>query len=160
MNRKELASWRRQKVAELYPLYSASEVEAMTGINKITVAKIVLRNGFSHTPETLKRLAKKRVEAMGTPEAKRRSAISIRKAYARERRRLLSGLRQETRYRVSLLPLRVRNRKYELCRNYGYFSDGNPNSTTLYYDHETRRNVNAERYASEHYGIQFREGAE
>lgn len=75
--------------------------------------------------------------------------------YHRERLRLMSGMKQETKMKVSLLPKRIRRAISNQCSCRNYFYIGEIINCTLYYDGNTQRSLKTERILAKRYGIKF-----
>lgn len=150
-------------ITELYPHYSGKEIGDKIEVNRNRVNAYAKLHGLTHTSETTARLKKKSVTML----EKGRSHESYMKAANTTRRKrqydtflLLSGKKQKTKLKVSILPQKTRRRITMLCHLYHYFKSDDRNSTTVYYDKETRRNAFAEKFAKEKYGITFEEADE
>lgn len=148
-------------IKELYPYYSGQEVAIRVGSSKSQVNEYAKRNGITHTPETIERLKRKAISKLCEGHSKE-SYIKGSEATKRKRKYdtflLLSGKKQNTKLRISILPQKTRRRITMLCHLYNYFKSDDRNSTVVYYDKETKRNAYAEKYANEKYGITFEEG--
>lgn len=78
----------------------------------------------------------------------------MKRFYAKERFRIVSGMKPKTKL-VSVLPRRMRNYLSSLCYRRGYFHIGKLHDGTLYYDNRTRRSEAVEKSAMKRYGIKI-----
>lgn len=100
-------------------------------------------------------------DALSSESLLKKKAETIKKKYRMERFRMMSGLPQETKWRVSLIPKRIRGAMWRIVRKYNYFKP-DTDTCTLYYDSQTKRLPNDYKYNEEYYikkyGIEFVEG--
>lgn len=148
----------KQKIIELYPTHSASEIGDIIGLNRSRVNAYASKYGIKHTEEAWKRIKHDRT-AKGVAAHKKNSwekaAEKRRRTYKMEMLRLLSGQEKQTKIIVSVLSFKCRRRMTMLCNTFNYFRDEDINKAVVYYDKETRRSARAEKYAKEKYGINF-----
>jgi hypothetical protein len=153
----------KQKIIELYPTHSASEIGKIIGLNKSRVNFFASKQGIKHTERTLERLKHERTAksiAARNKDSWKKAADKRRRTYKMEMLRLLSGQKKQTKIIVSVLPFKCRRRMTMLCNTFNYFRDEDINKAVVYYDKETRRSARAEKYAKEKYGIDFVEADE
>lgn len=146
----------KQEVTRLYPTHTASEIAEKIGYSKGYINEVALRLNLKHNASTLQRIKLKQRECglkAASEVAHQRSIATRLKKIEKEKRRLLSGLKPETNMRISILPKRIKEHMYYMISEYSYFKDSDPNHTVLYYDKETRRNLYAEKFTKERYGI-------
>lgn len=145
-------------VLQFYPTMSTREVAALHGVSPNAVSYWARKLRVTHTPDTIIRLRRKvgmATTASLTPEARLRKSERMRRIWAVERFRLMSGMPPKTRYRPAALPRRLRDVLYRLCHRYDYFSDTDVASPlTLFYDRDTIR-CRAESRFTAKYGIIF-----
>ena len=148
----------KQKIIELYPTHSASEIGKMIGLNKSRINCFANKQGIKHTEGTLERMKHERVVKSIAAHKKKsweKAAEKRRRTYKMEMLRLLSGQEKQTKIIVSVLSRKCRRRMIMLCNTFNYFRDEDINKAVVYYDKETRRSARAEKYAKEKYGINF-----
>lgn len=148
----------KQKIIELYPTHSASEISKIIGLNRCRINYFANKQGIKHTERTLERIKHDRT-AKGVAAHKKNSwkkaAEKRRRTYKMEMLRLLSGQEKQTKIIISVLSYKCRRRMIMLCNMFNYFRDEDINKAVVYYDKETRRSARAEKYAAEKYGIKF-----
>ena len=148
----------KQKIIELYPTHSASEISKIIGLNRCRINYFANKQGIKHTERTLERIKHDRT-AKGVAAHKKNSwkkaSEKRRRTYKMEMLRLLSGQEKQTKIIVSVLSRKCRRRMIMLCNTFNYFRDADINKAVVYYDKETRRSARAEKYAAEKYGIKF-----
>ena len=148
----------KQKIIELYPTHSASEISKIIGLNRCRINYFANKQGIKHTERTLERIKHDRT-AKGVAAHKKNSwkkaAEKRRRTYKMEMLRLLSGQKKQTKMIISVLSYKCRRRMIMLCNTFNYFRDEDINKAVVYYDKETRRSARAEKYAAEKYGIKF-----
>ena len=148
----------KQKIIELYPTHSASEISKIIGLNRCRTNYFANKQGIKHTERTLERIKHDRT-AKGVAAHKKNSwkkaAEKRRRTYKMEMLRLLSGQEKQTKIIISVLSYKCRRRMIMLCNTFNYFRDEDINKAVVYYDKETRRSARAEKYAAEKYGIKF-----
>ena len=153
----------KQKIIELYPTHSASEISKIIGLNRCRINYVANKQGIKHTERTLERIKHDRT-AKGVAAHKKNSwkkaAEKRRRTYKMEMLRLLSGQEKQTKIIISVLSYKCRRRMIMLCNTFNYFRDEDINKAVVYYDKETRRSARAEKYAKEKYGINFVEADE
>lgn len=134
---------RHALIAEHYPTMSAGEISVRFGIPKSTVIRLASRLGLKHDAPTSERLRQKCADAIArsrTPEVFGAIAAKMKRVRAMERFRMMSGMPQQTRLRISLLSPKAQRAVTRLCREYGYFRHtATGGHFTLYYDAHTRR---------------------
>lgn len=147
-----------QQIRALYPDYSCTEIANMTGISFKAINMYVFHHKLKHTEECTIRLRKKSNfnMVMAHNEAVNRRSTETKKKIARmEVIRLLSGEKQKTNMRLSILPMKMRLRMTYMCNVFHYFRDDDINKVVLYYDSETNRSLLSEKRAKEQFGIKF-----
>lgn len=147
-------------IVNMYPTMSASEIAKELGIGKTTVVRWAKKLDVSHTPETLKRLQEK--TSWRLDYARRKLDYKeIHKKRSRTRRleewRVMSGMPQQTKFKVKVLPRKVYAAMWNLSNKYNYFFERD--KAVLYYDSQTDRRIN-EQYYIDKYGIKFEQGSE
>lgn len=148
-----------ERILELFPTMSSSEISAELGVHVSTICDIAHRHGVKRTEEARRRLEERRVSKLKawaqTPEARERfvaGAQTRKRQYKMERLRMMGGQQQQTDVRLWIFPDRVRYAILNLRQRYGYRYT--INSYTLRYDAQTRRCPNEARF-TEKYGLQF-----
>lgn len=148
----------KQKIIELYPTHSASEIGKIIGLGKSRVNRFANKQGIKHTEITLERIKHERTAkgvAAHNKDSWKKAAEKRHCTYKMELMRLLSGQEKQTKIIVSVLSRKCRRRMIMLCNTFNYFRDADINKAVVYYDKETRRSAKAEKYAKEKYGINF-----
>lgn len=148
----------KQKIMDLYPTHSASEIGDIIGLNRSRVSAYASKYGIKHTEETWKRIKHERTAkgvAAHNKDSWKKAAEKRHRTYKMELMRLLSGQEKQTKIIVSVLSRKCRRRMIMLCNTFNYFRDEDINKAVVYYDKETRRSARAEKYAAEKYGIKF-----
>lgn len=148
----------KQKIIELYPTHSASEISKIIGLNRCRINYFANKQGIKHTERTLERIKHDRTAkgvAAHNKNSWKKAAEKRRRTYKMEMLRLLSGQEKQTKIIVSVLSRKCRRRMIMLCNTFNYFRDADINKAVVYYDKETRRSARAEKYAAEKYGIKF-----
>ena len=148
----------KQKIIELYPTHSASEIGKITGLSKNRINHFANKQGIKHTERTLERMKHERIAkcvAAHNKNSWKKAADKRHRTYKMEMLRLLSGQKKQTKINVSVLSFKCRRRMIMLCNTFNYFRDEDINKAVVYYDKETRRSARAEKYAKEKYGINF-----
>lgn len=149
-----------ETVKTYYPTMSAREIEAKFNIPKARVIAIAERLGLKHTPETEERLQKKiRERSLGarTPESFRRQVETWKKNRKMEHLRVMSGMKQQTKFRFAKMPERIYKAIWHLETKYNYFRDEEVGGLyTLFYDEQTRRSTKEHLYIKR-YGLKFKE---
>lgn len=151
----------KRQIIELYPHYSGREIGDKIGLRRTVVNAYAKKMGITHTPEAYRRIKHERTMkgiAGHSQKSREQAREKNKRTRLMETYRLLSGDRQKTKLKISILPQKTRRRITMLCHLYNYFKSDDRNSTVVYYDSETRRNAFAEKYAHEKYGITFEEG--
>lgn len=149
------------KIRELWPMYSSTEIETMTGINKRRVTRWAKIMGLTHTVETEERIREKQSAAARVAIARLDHVAAGRKIKmmrALDMKRLLAGEPQKTKYKFNLHSYRINGTRYHLKHYYNYYQT-EENSLVFYYDSQTRR-AKREDYFARRYGIKFEEGEE
>ena len=149
-----------EQIVNMYPTMSSSEIAKELGIGKTTVARWARRLGVHHTQETIMKLQDK--TSWRLDYARRQLDYkAIHKKRSRTRRmeewRVLSGLPQQTKFKVKVIPERIYKAMWTLSKKYNYFFDRD--SAILYYDSQTKRRPN-EQYYVDKYGIKFEQADE
>lgn len=138
----------------------------LLGNNIMSLKKRAFRIKAKHSEETLKRIHH-RIRHENILFTRTPTAIQKRKNYLRRIRiveieRLLSGQKQLTRKKYSIVPRRAQKAVTHLCYKYNYFRLDD--QLTLYYDSETRRledrRNGGESYYTKKYGIKFKQADE
>ena len=153
----------KQKIIELYPTHSASEIGKIIGLDKSCINRFANKQGIKHTEKTWERIKHERVVksiAAHNQNSWKKTVNKRRCIYKMEILRLLSGQEKQTKIIVSVLSRKCRRRMIMLCNTFNYFRDEDINKAVVYYDKETRRSAKAEKYAKEKYGINFVEADE
>lgn len=148
----------KQKIIELYPTHSASEISKIIGLNRCRINYFANKQGIKHTERTLERIKHERTAkgvAAHNKDSWKKAAEKRHRTYKMELIRLLSGQEKQTKIIVSVLSRKCRRRMIMLCNMFNYFRDADINKAVVYYDKETRRSARAEKYAAEKYGIKF-----
>ena len=145
-------------VRQLYPNYSATEIERMTGLSVIQIRNVARRIGVKHTEETSERIKGEIVARLNLPEIKAKRRKMIRKAFVVGRFRANSGMTPTIRIRFGhnitnsqLCARRLLVRKYNYIydKEYGDFH-------ALFYDSDTKRlSEKRERHYMEKYHFKF-----
>ncbi len=152
------ADERREEIVKAeYPHKSAREIAIEYGFSKSTVVRIVHKYNLKHTQEAARRIEEKVNKALTGPCPPDSYAIGKEKRRRKRKMdtfRVLSGMPQQTGYRIRILPVRTQKAIWFLCKRYGY-SKSSHNSVVMLYDEATRRAKN-ERIYTERYGIEFR----
>lgn len=122
------------------------------------------RHGLAIPPDVLARAHCGFAKVYEDPEYARqmqeRAAEGRRKMIKMERFRIMSGLKQQTRMPLTMVPLKIRKRIHNLCRQYNYYKcDDSLKTATIYYDSHTRRSRYEYRDTAK-YGIKFVQGDE
>lgn len=92
-----------------------------------------------------------------TPEVREKISRTIKRLRKMERIRVMSGMKQETKYPVSLIPPKTVKAAYRLRYRRNYFADTDvADRYTLFYDEHTRRS-RREEYFTRKYGLKFRQ---
>lgn len=143
-------------VRRYYPDMTASEISARFGYSKTRINTWAKRLGIRHSPETEERIMKESADRL--TEARRNMDHKAAHDKWRRRRkldeiRIMSGLRQKTRFKFATLSTQGRQTVWRFVRDFNYFTiDGERN--TLYYDSETHRTPFEARHEKK-YGIRF-----
>lgn len=148
----------KEQIRKLYPDHITREISEMIGLAVNTINGYARKEGLEHSEDTWKRIRENRIRACldgQTDESHRKSGERYKEKYRMEMFRLLSGMKRETRITISGLSLACRRRMSALCYKNNYFKDKDLTKAVLYYDKETRRNLESEKYANETYGIKF-----
>lgn len=149
---------RQRIVRELYPNHTAAEIEEMTGIPSMCVTNTARSIGVRHSRETYQRILAKTAKGLRTPEASEKRIKAIRKAFAADRLRANSGMKQRTKFKFghAISPAQNCARGW-LMRKYNYFYDKDYGDCfALFYDSNTKRlPEERERYYSEKYKFKF-----
>lgn len=138
-----------------YPHKSAKEIADTHGFSKSFVTRWAKKLNLSHTPEAAQRIEEKVRKAMlgRCPD----ESYAIGKEKRRRKRRMdtlrvMSGMPQQTGYRIRILPIRTQKAIWLLGRR-GYIKTAR-NSVKMLYDTDTKRTPNEQLYTKK-YGIQF-----
>lgn len=146
---------KEQRVRELFPTMTASEIARATGIPKTTVIRYANKIGVRHTQETIERIRRKQVDALDRGRAqtdRRMVGAKIARIWKAERVRVMSGQPQRTRLRIKTMPKRISGAMWYLANRYNYIYENG--RATMYYDAMTRR-CKREAYYTNRYGIHF-----
>lgn len=158
---KPITEEQKETIRRMYPNTLAKDIASTLGLTYVQVKGFAWRQRLKHDSVWFRKMTARNVTKYNRTPAMRQEASRKRLIlFKQERRRALFGERKKTKLRISLLPKKVRQNKYSLCYKYGYFSGGDPNSTTLYFDSQTRRNARSEEYSKRVYGIRFEQGDE
>lgn len=156
---KPITEEQKEVIRKMYGNTLAKDIAATLGLSYVQVKGFAYRHHLKHDPVWFRKMtARDVVKYNRTAAMRQESSRKLLTLFKQERRRALFGEKRKTKLRISLLPQKVRQNKYYLCYRYGYFTDGNPSSTVLYYDSQTRRNARAEEYSTRVYGITFEQG--
>lgn len=146
------------EMAELYKLYSQSEIANMLGVSKRVVGYWTNRLGAQHSEEGWTRIRNKLAEAQ-----KHRTAESFRKMVETSRQlrradeiRVMAGLQQKTRYKLKRDSKRVQSARYRLKHDWNYYQD-EEDRYLFYWDGDTRRIPNEQEWARK-YGFCIEQG--
>lgn len=143
------------QISEMWLTMSASEIAKELGVGKTTVARWARKLGLHHTQDTIKRLQEKATWKLDYAR-RQLDYKAIHKKRSRTRKmdgwRVMSGLPQQTRFKIKVIPKRVYQTMWTLSNKYNYFFE--TDSATLYYDSQTKRRPN-EQYYIDKYGIKF-----
>lgn len=156
---------KEQRVREMYPTMTASEIARATGIPRTTVTRYAKKTGVRHTPETMERIKRKHADALDRVRAQTdrrmvaaKIAAKMSRIWKTERVKVMSGQPQKTRLRIKTLPKRVSQAMRYLANKYNYIYENG--RTTMYYDSMTRRCGKREAYYASRYCIHFEAGEE
>lgn len=140
-------------IKKLYQNHSQSAIAKMLGVSRYVVATYARENGLQHRNGLLSdlRVLSGKQSVMSDEGRKRLSELRKRQ-YKSERRKKTFGLQQETKFRVCLLSSKARGARAYLCYKRGYFFCDD--EWLLYYDEQTKRTPNEQRY-TEQYGFRF-----
>lgn len=142
-------------IRKLWPIMSASEIAKATGISKSVVICWKNKLGVEHTSETKARLKEQRNEKFRLAKLTTdRSKMT--EAWKHTRRmdewRVMGGMKQKTKFRISVIPQRICRVLWYLGKRYNYFYESN--MAVAYFDSQTTRAKN-EDYFTKKYGIRF-----
>jgi len=160
--KRPIAEEKVRKILELYPTHRAKEIAAMLGIGKTAVNNYAKMHGIKHDIKLQNEIYQERIYNLTNPEKKEKKRQSQSKGkkhlFKMERLRVMQGLPQKTKVRISFLPraLSLIVSKYVHKYNYFRFED---EPYTLYYDSETRR-TKTESYLTGKYGLKFQQADE
>lgn len=145
----------REKALTLYRDRTASEVAALIGVPKYQIRYWIERYGGRHDEETNKKIRRRLNANLRTPEVREKHDEAVRHVIKMERWRVVSGMPQKTKRKISILPTKIRRSFAHACRRYNYFRDDDCNALVLYYDEETTRNAQYEAFCEKKYNIRF-----
>lgn len=149
-----------ERISKMYLTMSAREIAKELGVGKSTVARWARRLGVHHTQETIMRLQSETFRKLDYTR-RHLDYEAIHKKRSRTRRmeewRVMSGLPQQTKFKVKVIPNRVYKAMWHLKDKYNYFFEAD--SATLFYDSQTKRRPNEQYYVSK-YGIRFEQADE
>lgn len=140
-------------IIQNYPYMLPRELEEKFGVPQSTIRQWARQLKLKHTPETIERRKERYKNNLQTPEIISKRSAKRRKTMRMERFRIMSGMRQQTKLRISILPKKTSNSIRRLVTLHNYFRS-ETDSLTLHYDEQTRRTPNEE-YFSRRYGIKF-----
>lgn len=144
-------------IVQNYPYMLPRELEEKFGVPQSTIRQWARQLKLKHTPETIERRKERyknmKTEHLNTPEIISKRSAKRRKTMRMERFRIMSGMRQQTKLRISILPKKTSNSIRRLVTLHNYFRS-ETDSLTLHYDEQTRRTPNEE-YFSRRYSIKF-----
>ena len=144
-------------IIQNYPDMLPRELEEKFGVPQSTIRQWARQLKLKHPPETIERRKERyknmKTEHLNTPEIISKRSAKRRKTMRMERFRIMSGMRQQTKLWISILPKKTSNSIRRLVTLHNYFRS-ETDSLTLHYDEQTRRTPNEE-YFSRRYGIKF-----
>lgn len=144
-------------IIQNYPDMLPRELEEKFGVPQSTIRTWAIDLNLKHTPETIarRRLIYKSLNTdhLHTPEVISKSTARRRKTVLMEKFRIMSGMRQQTKLVISMLPKKTSASIRRLVYRYNYFRS-ETDFLTLHYDEQTRR-TSREEYFSKRYGIKF-----
>lgn len=149
-------------IIENFDKMSPSELSKVLGVKKQIIFYCARKYGLKHTEKQLIEFDKRRREILANGRKDRSKAIeTMRKTRRLETFRILSGMEQKTKMKISCAPHPSFSILYYLQRKYNYFRvEGK--LLTLAYDRETTRLGTTSKYDEEYYtkkyGIRFVEG--
>ena len=144
-------------IIQNYPDMLPCELEEKFGVPQSTIRQWARQLKLKHTPETIERRKERyknmKTEQLNTPEIISKRSAKRRKTMLMERFRIMSGMRQQTKLVISMLPRKTNSSIRHLVSRYNYFRS-ETDCLTLHYDGQTRR-TSREEYFSRRYGIKF-----
>ena len=144
-------------IIQNYPDMLPRELEEKFGVPQFTIRQWARQLKLKHTPETIERRKERyknlKTDHLQTPEVISRRSARRRKTVLMEKFRIMSGMRQQTKLVISMLPRKTSSSIQHLVSRYSYFRS-ETDSLTLHYDKQTRR-TSREEYFSRRYGIKF-----
>lgn len=134
-------------IKENYMTCPLPKIAEMTGISRTKIASIMRELGLDiQDPARL---------AVIKEHQRKAFSASLKTTYRHEKYLLQSGLAQNTKMKISLVPQKTRYAINSLKTRYNYFQDKKVGGDyTLYYDSETRRTPNEQHFA-EKYKLKF-----
>lgn len=130
-------------VKEHYPYMSLMEISTSFDIPYTSVARLAKKMGLKHTEDTEKRLKLKHKDTFNrvfNPSSRKAFIAKMKRIRTLERFRIMSGMPQQTKLRVSLLTPKAQVAVTRLCRERNYFRDIEAGGHfTLFYDEQTDR---------------------
>lgn len=158
---KPITEEQKEVIRKMYPDHFASDIAPLIDLHRTTITVHAKAMGIAHDPKWYASAISERYrETQTTPGIREAKSAHQRGLIAKERRRILNGEGQKTRYKVRILPQRYIDRMDYMVREYKYFRGDNPNACVLYYDSQTKRSARAEKTSLEEYGITFKQGDE
>lgn len=144
-------------IIQNYPDMLPHELEEKFGVPQSTIRQWAIDLNLKHTPETIARrrsvYKNLKTDHLHTPEVISRRSAKRRKTVLMEKFRIMSGMRQQTKLVISMLPRKTSSSIRHLVSRYSYFRS-ETDSLALHYDEQTRR-TSREEYFSRRYGIKF-----
>lgn len=149
---KDLTDEQRQWIADHFPTMVNREVAEHIGLTPRAIERFAARNGITKDPEWLlqyrRRLAAKGNQSL-TAEHYKRISATRRETYRKERARVLYGMKQQTRMKVSFTSQQKHEYLFRMRRK-GYIEVEGDRSR-LYYDDSTKRSKRSEGTAAKHF---------
>ena len=138
-----------------FPHKSMQEIADAHGFSKSLVYRWAKKLNLSHTEEAQRRIDEKVRTAMLGRCPVDSYAVGMEKRRRKRKMdvlRVMSGMPQQTGYRIRILPVRTQKAIWALCKR-GYIKTSK-NSVKILYDIDTQRTPNEQLYTRK-YGIQF-----
>lgn len=158
---KPITEEQKEVIRKMYPKHFASEIAPIINTSRSVVTRYAQKMGISHDAEWYAKARAEQVRmVVNRKGARKRLSEHMKALYAKERRRMINGEKQKTKYKIRIIPRRYVERMDYMVRIYKYFRNENPNSYVLYYDSQTKRSARAEKTSFEEYGIIFKQGSE
>lgn len=140
-------------VASLYKDHPIKDIMKITGLSWRRIRTISYALGISRDKETNIRFLK---NAINDLELKKRMSQKIKLVRKMEVMRVMGGLPQKTKLRITLVPIKTRRAANRLSFYYNYFrliDDHGP--YTVFYDNNTKRKEKLEELYKKRYGFNF-----